>query len=831
MQIKQLKVAGFRGFNEERVVDFDERLTVISAANSYGKTSISEAFEFLLYGTTSKVDKADFKDEYKDSYRNRHYPTNQAAYIEANFSVPGQNNILLRIELDQDGTVRRLVDGVGIKEWPFHQESLISARPFVLQHALKYLLLVPPSERFQGFAQLLGMNEVDDAFRAILSLCTKPTVNLPEDSQRLLNNLASLETKMVAVPELKTASADFKKGSAGVDAAYEVISSWSEKFLGIGKIGDHFKLLTAARIAAAGKVYAGSVVIGVLTSEEESRLISAQRTLSATVDIKFLEDYARLCVQGVAAKLQKEAQLLELGTQLLNEEPSTCPLCLQSVNDDLGRAIHSRHTTVSAEVKKDGDREQVCSRVNHALEEIKGALKQHTELTQKPLVGLVSSADPENETKITELLGGSETASVVIIRTSATTANSLCARLFEEVNKAETALVKCQTSLQSGTPNLSDAETLASALQSYLTVADDIAIKIKELEPVLTGPANLLRQAVDMLAGTTEVSLAVELFEKRAVVKKALHLRDGLDSLRDLKKYSEQTLAEVMDNAMNTDLTASVMKWYSMIKTTGDPDVHFSGFAMERTKDGDFKSRRLSVKAESYGVELASAVSSLSESKLNALGLCVSIASALRRAGPWVFLIIDDPIQSWDDEHETQFINVIRSLIEIEGRQVIILTHKGTWAKQVCDGCRSLNGVRYEITGYAQSGPNVRALEWSSLDDRLREAESIVSAVTATSVRLQQAEEEIRLAAYQLASAVAMDKLGRQTSPHNMNKKDVRSILLEAGVATDEVDRLYAVFVNANDSHHTPKTYQPNVQRIRQAISTLREIRKLTKTS
>jgi predicted ATP-dependent endonuclease of OLD family len=47
VKLRRLTIAGFRGFNVERSIDFNERLTVIAAPNSHGKTSISEALEFL----------------------------------------------------------------------------------------------------------------------------------------------------------------------------------------------------------------------------------------------------------------------------------------------------------------------------------------------------------------------------------------------------------------------------------------------------------------------------------------------------------------------------------------------------------------------------------------------------------------------------------------------------------------------------------------------------------------------------------------------------------------------------------------------------------------
>ena len=121
---------------------------------------------------------------------------------------------------------------------------------------------------------------------------------------------------------------------------------------------------------------------------------------------------------------------------------------------------------------------------------------------------------------------------------------------------------------------------------------------------------------------------------------------------------------------------------------------------MKKTAQGG----RVQIKAASYGKDLVSAVSSLSESKLNALGLCISIAVNLKEQSPFEFLIIDDPIQSWDKDHEIQFVSVIRELVQC-GKQVVLLSHNSEWIKQVRSGCADLNGLYYEITGYQESPP------------------------------------------------------------------------------------------------------------------------------
>lgn len=831
MKLKRLTIAGFRGFNVESSIDFHDKLTVIAALNSYGKTSISEALEFLIYGATSKVEKADSKEEYKDSYRNRHFPADKSAYIEATFAVPGSTEQNLRVELDADGiTTRRFDNGKPVEAWPFHATLLTAARPFVLQHALKYLLLVPPSDRFQGFARLLGLNEVDGVFQAILDLCTKPTASLPPDGQRILSELGSLETRIIAVPELKKVATSLRRGAENATDAYTLIEARADALLGgMVKAEERLPKLIAARAAAAAKVYSGDVSLYAYSLAELGQLTSAHKTLSTAVGAAFLEDYGRLSVHGVAARLQKEATLLKVGFELIEENPDSCPLCMQVLDDELRRGIHERHASVKAEIERGAAREQSRSRLNGTLADVRTELKEHIRLSERRTSNLTASMQPENAPKVCDLLGGTSAASAEIVRATAGVANGLRDRLRTAAAQVEDAVLICESGIKENRESLVDAEALGEALQVYLAIANEFVSQTAQLETSLAGPAKLFRQAVDALAGTSEVSLLIDLLEKRATIERALRVRDVLEGLKELKKHVEQTLAETMEASMSTDLTDVVMKWYGKIRTDGDPDVHFSGFAMDRTKSGDFKSRRLSVKAKSYGVELASAVSSLSESKLNALGLCVSIASAIRSPGPWGFLIIDDPIQSWDDEHETQFINVIRSLVEAENKQVVVLSHKRTWAKQVCQGCRTLNGIHYEMTGYTKDGPHIAVMEWSPIDQRLREAEAIANDPTATSVKLQQGEEEIRLAVCQLASQVAKEKFDRVSSAHNMNSRDVRVIFVEAGVASDLVDRISAMFVTADDAHHASKNYAPNAQRIRQALTAIREVSKHTK--
>ncbi len=827
MRLKQLTILGFRGFNDERIIDFNERLTIISAPNSHGKTSITEALEFVIFGETSKVAHADSKEEYRGSYRNNHYPAGKVAVIEATFEDAHEGTVVLKVELDPLGNMQRFMNGKSVTDWPFSKELIGAAPPFVLQHALKNLLLVPPSERFQGFARLLGLYEVDAIQRVLVNLCTKPESSIPENAKRALADYRSLEDHVSKFQELQPILKDFKQGPAGIDNAYKKVQSRAENLLGRTlKTSELLPAIGNARDELVSKIYSGTVAIKAMSSSEQGRLLSLREKILAVVNPTFIETYTQVGVRDAIDRLKQEAQFLAIGTKILNDQQDTCPFCGQPLNQELRENISNRHNVLKSKVGVEIEKVDPRSQMAKDFLALRSFLTEYEELLKQRSKNLLTATKTENESKVHSLFGRDNEASWEIVKTARATVMPHLEALQTARIGAEESLKNCEVALQANKEDIAQAEALGSSIQKYMSAVDKYGSKLDELEPLLVGPARLLRQSIDSTAGTTELSTLIELLEKKASIERVLRVREVLEGLKGLKKHIDQTVGEVMESAIGTDLTGSVMNWYAKIRTKGDPDVHFSGFAMEKTKAGDFKSKRVKVGAKSYGVELASAVSSLSESKLNALGLCMSIATALRAPGPWEFLILDDPIQSWDEEHEVQFIEVIRSLIEKESKQVVLLSHRDQWVDQATAGCRTINGLRYRITGYTQKGPYIALVEWAPIDQRLREVQSIVSDPQALPVRLQQAEEEIRIATCQLTAQIAKKKLGRDRGSHNLNSKDIRAILIEAGCPPALVDRVVSTFSTTDDAHHAPKDYQPNAERIRQYHGTLSELKK-----
>jgi len=174
-RLKNLQIQGFRGFNKPQdPIEFADNITLIHGHNSYGKTSISEALEWLLYGVTSKMEAAtNNKTEYNGSYRNVHFPQNEIPFVNAVFVLDDDTEVVYRGELQEDDTIQRFLDGQKVDNWPWAADSISDPKPFILQHALKNLLLATPSDRYQGFTKLIGEEELASLQDHFISLSTK----------------------------------------------------------------------------------------------------------------------------------------------------------------------------------------------------------------------------------------------------------------------------------------------------------------------------------------------------------------------------------------------------------------------------------------------------------------------------------------------------------------------------------------------------------------------------------------------------------------------------------------------------------------------------------
>ncbi len=394
------------------------------------------------------------------------------------------------------------------------------------------------------------------------------------------------------------------------------------------------------------------------------------------------------------------------------------------------------------------------------------------------------------------------------VQTNPTTSDTAKKVIEKDVEKLTSSIDQSRESSQL-------MDSLAQSLPNYISYSTELA-ELISVHTIPVADANrILQQQLDSLAGTADIGILINLMESMSDLRKFLEIDAIVSGLKQLRAAIDDFVANTLLESITGDMTDWVNRWYEKIKTEGDPDVHFKSFDLERTKTGKIKARKVQVKASSYGIELVSAVSSLSESKLNALGLCMSLAMSLEGSSPFDFIFIDDPIQSLDVEHATQFVQIIRELVEDQDVQVIILSHNKSWLDQVRSGCRSLNGSYSEITGYTKNGPTIVSQPWIKWRQRLDTVDAILKDSQAGTVKLQQAEEEIRLVLAEITCQIYLSCKNKQINPNNLNASRVNKLLIECSINNSLTDRIAQAFETIDDSHHESPGYVPDRERIR----------------
>jgi uncharacterized protein YoxC len=821
MKIKNLTLQGFRGFNAKSdSLDFHESLTLIFGPNSYGKTSISEAFEWLLYGVTSKVQGAEAlnnKTEYQGSYRNIHFDEGGIPFVEVIFYRKDNTEVTCRGELQKDDSIKKFIDGSGIDDWPWAAEAVSEPRPFVLQHSLKSLLLTNPSNRYKGVTRLIGAEELDKFQEDFVSLCTK--YNKPKEVHFFLESINQLDKLITNLTKLSSITKIYKKKPLEIEKLYNAVASeCASRLPKATESKDYLSALQTAKENAIKKVFDKNITLSSYSEIENKGIQSDLEYFASAITADFLKNYLELSVLSTMQHIINKSQFLDLGKQLLEKEPKTCPLTASSLPDECLNSYQAQCELI----KKDKQEIESFQTKQEGIKTQIQNFKQRLATFHKRCIDKTSSfveLDDENTlSKIETLLGSDNQKEYDNLHNAIKDIGKSVTDLAESNQEANLRLTELQTSLENHTENEASGKALADSLIDYLKNERTNLESINKYVPLVAAADGKLKIILDKLADTQELTVLIKLLETRKGLEKRVKIQNTLDSLVDLKKQVDAYVVTKLENAVKTSLSSDVMDWYSEIKTQGDPDVHFEGFGFPQTKSGTTKARQIEVNAKSYDKRLPSAVSSLSESKLNALGLSMSIANCVKGGNTFSFILIDDPVQSLDEGHSDQVVGVIRKLAEDHQKQVILLSHDLGWINKVRRQCRTLNGYYYEIATYTQNGPNILRKPWAATNERFDEIKSWLNKPSGMSSKEKQmVANEFRLLYNELTAEIYRAKTGESRNPDKFNGAIIRDLLIKSDIPTTKVDQIDAAYSAVNAPHHQTSYGEP-IEKLREYL-------------
>lgn len=690
MRFLDLTIRNFRGFGPTgETISFGGDLILLFGPNGFGKTSVSEAVEWLFYGSTKRRKRGEqfSKPEYANSYANVHGGT--PVEVTARIEIGGDTHTITR-RLAPGETSQTYVDGYEAPLSGLGLQPIEAVYPVIAQHGLQTFILSKPKDRRDAISAALGLDELT-AFKTSLE-------GARSSFQRTPPKPVTDARKDLAVQA---------PGLLGIAETVDVGKRWSKQPLEVDRGKDEKELLEAGRSLSGSMM---EDVEGVLVDLRAAR----ERVSKAVFDLDAYQPadekiLRRRSVLARAARINRSLQQLNRQTRTYLAQMASrysaalldfwikgieiapvgdiCPMCESpTLHAEHRRMLEGR---IAASAEQIGSRkaiEATIKRISADTAQLRLDLKT---LGIKPHI-----SEPER-LRLAEILPSSAGA---IERFSLGHADisSVRASTIGLLQKVEEHVSGYLARLDAG-----------GDLSALFLVHSEVNEAVRQMIASAVRAVTEYQVAFDVL----NVLLGEKIANNKEIARidavgKSLRL---LDRVALLERYAE-TLASSLElirsvereiqnkhNVLLATRGKEVKDFYDRLNVGAD--VGFSG--MEPGNDS------MMLHATSFGRPM-SAAANLSECQLNCLGLATYLMRACSPGTPFGFVLLDDPVQSMDDGHAESFIaDIVPHLLDDHGKQVIVLSH----TQKIVDRLRDLNQHRptrvYHFDSYAQDGPTL----------------------------------------------------------------------------------------------------------------------------
>jgi hypothetical protein len=688
--LKWLELRGYRSFGIAQRLDFTESLALVWGGNSQGKTSVSEAVEFLLTGGTVRRELlGGDKGEYDDSLRNAYHPEGEEVSVTACIvDASGNDRIVKRVldcdysrkqecqtTLTIDGVVHPDVSPLGI---PLAEPPLKA--PVLFQHSVRYALSSRPSDRLAYFKALLEIGDLDVLTSAVSSV----VAGLQRADTQVERDLATAVADPLFAAGLMPLQSDKPSGDRIRSAVHAAMEG------ALGHLGE--------KVQTGQSFEEGVVALERVLDDRSQRAFdfAAWRPGPTPSSISPTELPATAAYEAARREADAEVERLRvLFDAVLSvpairdiDEPVDCPVC------ESPRALTPERLAVLRQRVRDVSDFARSQRA--AIDELQ---RLHTRL--EVLAAAADAVVPrahdyseqqhrEAQTAVTSVLGD-DAASLSPTRAAV---GALAERRDELRRTAADAVQAVQAAINAVREGaMVDAAGLAAAVaEAEARVAPTVAAREVQVEAA-SAVLVPLRTALDQQVGTSSANAVLRLGKDIDGLLMALRERYATTIARAeytaaLKDIEKAKLA--VFNAKFEAMSDEISRWWDVLRPNEPVAFHR---AAPRGTGRRLVALEAKLRADGHEV-VRDALGVLSDSQLNALGLAAFLARAVLQETPLV--VLDDPLQSGDDEHRDTFIDLVVPELLDAGLQVVITTYDSQ-LKRLLTNAQTLDGFTVSL--------------------------------------------------------------------------------------------------------------------------------------
>lgn len=731
MRVERISAQAFRGYPGSVDVVLSGDVVLLYGENGTGKTTLTEAFEWALFGTIVRKARSKTPGEYHGSswIRNAHADPDLTTFAEVELLTDASESHVIRRELNGNSSPL-VIDGkpaTDLTELKLKTENAF--RPFLGQCEIQALIDSEQQDRWEQLSAILGFGDFGQVRRRLQRLRTD--ADHDERAKR---------TREIVLRAVQPLSPD---GADPLEMSPESLRSRATNFLDLPDTTDWHEIRDAAteRLEELYKRDRRPRGLERLTvGPEELRSAVGALKATATALVGQVDEHRRWHVEN------QQSAFAEQGLELVDAERRTrCPFCAE---ETLTAARIEALEGISAQsLPKPPDHRQDFETAQRAIRSV-GPLG----LEVVPQI-LESLGDDEAERARLEQISGEQRELDALGEKLAGLAEGLLAATD-------------RASRPSGDP-----EPLTNLATQLREAGDEIAdryaavrVSTDQFIGSLVHRFTTLTDAEQkLLAGLQRAKI---LAENARSVEAAWKLRQLQQAVADLVTKLEVAEKRHMEDALKT-LSDDTARYYE--EMSPGHHIKITGISVR-----DTKRRQAALEATSHGTKV-NPVTMFSEAEANCLGLSLYFSQRVDRNPGWSMIMLDDPVQSMDQGHEEGLLGLL-TRISRAGRQVIVMTHSRPFAKQVDLQFSGLHSfTRYDFERGRGPEPRIK-IAAGRLEDLLSFAEQ------------NAAGEEVQREACAGAIRKAVERFCRDVA--SKHDKKLKSGSVQVNTLVDKVEAL-----------------------------------------
>jgi len=806
MRLKRIRPIHFRCYGDSDWINLDSDLVILYGPNGYGKTSLVESVEWLLHGRAKRRQRGQkySKRDYKNYFQNAHAPEDATTAVEAEIAIEEKTYTIRReLQIGQynEEETTTYVDGEPAKFKDIRLTEDTVYDPVIPQHSLQDFLHSRPKERRDKVSAALGLEPLVRFNAAVEKAKNNFRTDPPAVVRKAESNLRKVFRAIRDTPDdspLTTLSAKWGNNNFDLTNDRSLLAKTVREYLDDESLSwDDFEVeLQKHRREAKNRVFDRSPIRPPDSWEVKRNELRDEKADLIDEQLPTVREALVSYLSTVAQEYSRELlSFWETGLKLQKDNSDSCPLCEEDTLDERQRAkLEQRIKETSESQKADKELSSSSSRLSRAIRDMSRNIDRM----------FPSFLDDNSRQQLKSVFPDS----------------SERRSFFQSHDETEYALFKTKEALNEVADRVESLPDLASDLEQVSdakSVLEDAKIGLNQACSTITSLAKSYAEhfhqfddELDSIISSSETikqidSLLTPIKHWDSVKVLAAHqtlLEETLEVERNVKEHLQNKQKKLFNTRGK-----EIKKWYGMMNP--GTDVVFS-----RMQTG---AESLHLFAETFGEEL-NAAASLSQCQANCLGLSIHFMRALSPDSPFNFLVLDDPVQSMDDDHvESLCRNVIDRLLNERNVQLVVSSHMRELTDKINDIYYHRLPLYQRFSDIQRSGPAITDNE--TIEDCLDRAKSFAGG-NEDSRRL--AVDIIRRATEKLIRAVCRRKQQEMPPVDATAKQMLPNFQRCPDVKMKYVNTLRDTIEFSNPAHHEdPQWSVPKKSAIQSHISTL----------